>query len=151
MAIYVDADACPVKQEVCKVATRFGVDVTFVANSHMGLPGLGSPRLVVVRGHLDAADDWIADQASAGDIVVTADIPLAARCIEAGARVLKPNGRSLDEESIGDALATRDLLTDLRSFGETTGGPPPFRPKDRSRFLQALDELLRDQRTKRSV
>ena len=142
LEIYVDADACPVKPEICRVAARYGLDVTFVANSTMRLPGPGSTRLVVVGGLFDAADDWIVDQVAENDIVVTGDIPLASRCIEKGASVLSPTGKSFDSENIGDALATRDLLADLRSTGEVTGGPPPFRKKDRSRFLQGLDKVI---------
>lgn len=145
--IYVDADACPVKPEVCRVAVRYGLNVTFVANSSMRLPALGSPRLKVVSGSFDAADDWIVDHVTDGDIVVTADIPLASRSIEVGASVLGPSGRPFTPENIGDLLATRNLLADLRGGGEQIGGPPPFQKKDRSRFLQALDTLI--QRLKR--
>ena len=134
--IYVDADACPVKQETCRVAVRYGMQPIFVACSWMRLPELASPRMVVVESGFDAADDWIAEQVAEGDIVVTADVPLAARCIEKGAAALRPNGRIFSEDNIGDALATRNLLADLRSGGEVLGGPPPFAKTDRSRFLQ---------------
>ena len=140
--IYVDADACPVKPEVCKVAARHSLPVTFVANSKMGLPGLGSPRLVVVAGRFDAADDWIVDHVSEHDIVVTADIPLASRCIDNGASVLGPTGKPFTPDNIGDTLATRNLLAELRGAGELIGGPAPFQNKDRSRFLHALDEVI---------
>lgn len=131
--IYVDADACPVKPEVCRVAVRYGLNVTFVANSSMRLPDLGSPRLKVVGGSFDAADDWIVDHLTEGDIVVTADIPLASRSIETGASVLGPSGKPFTPENIGDLLATRNLLADLRGGGEILGGPPPFRRRtDRS-------------------
>ena len=145
--IYVDADACPVKPEVCRVAARYALSVTFVANTNMRLPGPGSPRLVVVSGHLDAADDWIVDQVAENDIVVTADIPLASRCIASGAAVLRPTGKPFTADNIGDVLATRNLLAELRGAGELIGGPPPFQKRDRSRFLQSLDEVI--QRLKR--
>jgi uncharacterized protein YaiI (UPF0178 family) len=140
--IYVDADACPVKPEVCRVAARYSLNVTFVANSQMRLPGPGSPRLVVVSGRFDAADDWVVEHAAENDIVVTADIPLASRCIETGASVLRPTGKPFTPENIGDVLATRNLLAELRGAGEITGGPPPFDKKDRSRFLQSLDQII---------
>lgn len=142
MHIYVDADACPVKQEVCRVATRHAVAVTFVSNAWIPVPSHQGVRLEVVDRQFDAADDWIAERAGGGDVVVTADIPLASRCIKAGAQVVNPNGRVLDENNIGEAAATRDLLTELRSGGLPTGGPPPFEKKDRSRFLQNLDQVL---------
>ena len=141
--IYVDADACPVKAEVYKVAERHGVDVVVVANSWINVPR-GDPRirLQVVGAGLDEADNWIAERAVAGDIVVTADIPLAGRCVKAGAMVLAPDGRVFTAESIGMALAMRNLMTDLRSADplslSTGGGAKPFSQKDRSAFLQAL-------------
>lgn len=140
--IYVDADACPVKEEVLRVAERYALRVVMVGNSWLRLPE--SPRLerVIVGDGLDAADDWIAAQAGPGDIVVTADVPLAARCVRAGARALAPNGRLFSEASIGTQLAVRDLMTGLREAGAVTGGPPPFTRQDRSRFLQALDGLV---------
>ena len=151
LEIFVDADACPVKDEVYVVATRYGVPVAVVANSRIHVPpGLGAELVLVSEGP-DAADDWIADAVRPGDVVVTADVPLAARCLRAGARVLGPNGHPFDLDSIGDALAMRDLKADLRGAGVTTGGPPPLSQKDRSRFLSKLDELvsrgLREQRT----
>lgn len=142
MHIYVDADACPVKQEVCRVAGRHGIPVTFVSNAWIPIPSQQSVRLEVVDRQFDAADDWIAERASTGDVVVTSDIPLASRCIKKGAQVVNPNGRVLDENNIGEVAATRDLLTELRSGGVATGGPPPFEKKDRSRFLQNLDQVL---------
>ena len=139
--IYVDADACPVKPEVYRVAARYGLKVTLVANSFMRCPG-GDVRLVVVEQGRDEADDWIADAAGPGDVVVTGDIPLAARCLDKGARVLGPKGRPFTDENVGDALATRHLLTQLREQGIMGGGPPPFTAKDRSLFLQKLDETV---------
>jgi uncharacterized protein YaiI (UPF0178 family) len=139
--VFIDADACPVKDETYRVAQRHGVPVTLVSNSLMRVPA--DVEQVVVKGDLDAADDWIAENAATGDIVISADIPLAARCLAKGAAVLGPRGRPFSEESIGDALATRDLLSQLRDVGEARGGPPPFDKKDRSRFLHQLDELIR--------
>jgi len=140
--IFVDADACPVKDEVYVVATRYGIPVALVANSRMFVPeGLGVRRVVVEQGP-DAADDWIVAHVRSGDVVVTADVPLAARCLEAGARVLGSDGRVFDEDSIGGRLATRDLGAHLRESGVVTGGPPPISARDRSRFLSRLDELI---------
>jgi uncharacterized protein YaiI (UPF0178 family) len=146
IAIYVDADACPVKEEVYRVASRTGVRVVVVANQWMRTPSESWLELVTVDGGLDAADDWIAERADADSIVVTADIPLAARCLEKGARVLGTRGREFTEDSIGDALATRELLSQLRDLGEVAGGPAPFGKKDRSNFLHKLDELIRELR-----
>lgn len=140
--IYVDGDACPVKAEVYKVAERHRWPVVVVANSWIAVPRDADVRLEVVPAGPDVADDWIAGKAGPGDVVVTADVPLASRCVKAGAAVLSPSGKSLDDGSIGMAVAIRDLMTDLRSAGEITGGPKPFSPKDRSRFLQALHEAL---------
>lgn len=142
LKIYIDADACPVKEEVYRVAGRYDLDVTVVANSRMGVPGRGKVCFEIVGNDLDAADDWIADNVEDGDIVITADIPLAARCLEKGAAVIGPGGRPFTDENIGDAVATRGLLSELRETGEITGGPPPFTKKDRSRFLQRLDETI---------
>jgi uncharacterized protein YaiI (UPF0178 family) len=142
IGIFVDGDACPVKDETYVVATRYGVPVAVVANSRIGVPrGLGV-ELVLVGGGPDAADDWIASNVRSRDVVVTADVPLAARCLEAGARVLGPDGRIFTQDSIGDLLATRNLKEHLRSAGVTTGGPPPMSGRDRSRFLARLDELV---------
>jgi uncharacterized protein YaiI (UPF0178 family) len=140
--IYVDADACPVKNEVYKVAERYGLSVTLVANSQMRIPGAGWLKLVVVEQGLDGADDWIVEQAEQDDIVVTGDIPLAARCLDKGARVLGHAGKPFTPENVGDSLATRQLLKQLRDQGVMMGGPPPFAPKDRSLFLQQLDQMI---------
>lgn len=139
--IFVDADACPVKHEVAKVAHRYGLPVTLVANSWMRVPA-GDVKLVVVEQGADAADDWIAAAVARDDIVVTGDIPLAARCLDRGARVLGPTGRPFTEQNVGEALATRHLLAQLRDQGVMGGGPPPFSAKDRSLFLQKLDEIV---------
>ena len=140
--IFVDADACPVKQEVYRVANRFGLEVTLVANSWMRVPNERRIALEVVGDGLDEADDWIVEHVQAHDIVVTADIPLASRCLKEGARVLGPTGKPFTEDNIGMTVATRDLLSELREAGEITGGPPPLNKRDRSRFLQQLDEMI---------
>jgi uncharacterized protein len=140
--IYIDADACPVKQETYRVAERYDLDVTLVANSWMRIPTHRRIRLEVVGSDLDEADDWIVEQAGPGDIVITADILLAGRCLELGARVLGPTGKRFHEDNIGQAVATRGLMADLREAGEVTGGPPPLTKRDRSRFLQRLDEAI---------
>jgi uncharacterized protein len=137
--IYVDADACPVKDEVYRVAGRHGLTVHVVSNSPIMVPREPWIMRVVVGTGMDAADDWIAERATCNDVVVTADVPLAARCVKAGAAVIAPNGKPFDGDSIGMALATRNLLHDLRSAGGATGGPKPFDPRDRSKFLSALD------------
>jgi len=144
LRILVDGDACPVKEETYRVAARYGVPVKVVANSWMRTPMGQDVELVLVEKSrvLDVADDWIAERAGPDDIVITADIPLAARCVEAGARVLGHRGREFTPDSIGDALATRDLMADLREGGELTGGPPPFAKRDRSNYLQRLDETI---------
>jgi len=147
--IFIDADACPVKQEVYRVAKRYGLDVTLVANSWMRVPDEGWLRLEVVGEGFDAADDWIVDHVEGDDIVVTADIPLASRCIREGASVIGTTGKAFTENNIGSALATRDLLSELRGAGEITGGPPPIQKRDRSRFLQQLDEVIQSIRRKR--
>jgi len=143
--VYVDADACPVKQETYRVAQRHGLKVTLVSNSWMRIPTETWLDLVVVPGDLDAADDWIVERVAPGDIVVSADIPLAARCLEKGARVLGPRGHDFTEDSIGDAVATRELLSNLRDAGAISGGPPPIEQRDRSRFLHRLDEMIREE------
>jgi uncharacterized protein len=140
--IFVDADACPVKEEVYKVARRYALRVTLVANATQWIPDDELFNLVIVREGLDAADDWIAEHAGDGDIVITADIPLAARALRNGARVIGTTGRPFTEDNVGDALATREILSELRSAGERTIGPPPFDKRDRSRFLQALDTAI---------
>ena len=146
--IYVDADACPVKQEVYRVAKRYQLDVTLVANAWMRTPDDPTIRLEVVEDSFDAADDWIVDHVETGDIVVTADIPLASRCMQKGARAIGSTGRPFTEDNIGEAVATRDLLAVLRGGGEITGGPPPLTKRDRSRFLQTLDEVIQSIRRK---
>jgi uncharacterized protein YaiI (UPF0178 family) len=149
-AIYIDADACPVKDEVYRVAARYELPVLLVANSRMRVPEGGAVRLVLVAGgRLDSADDWIAARAGAQDVVVTADIPLAARCVAAGARVVDPRGKVFTEDSVGDALATRNLMTQLREVGAVTGGPAPHAKRDSSLFLQKLDELIQQIRRAR--
>jgi uncharacterized protein YaiI (UPF0178 family) len=143
LRIFVDADACPVKDEVYRVAERFRLPVTVVANSPLRVPQSPDIERVVVGDKLDAADDWIAERASPHAVVITADVPLAARCVAVGAAVIAPNGRPFTKDSIGMAVAMRDLMTDLRSAGEATSGPPPFTPRDRSAFLSELDRTLR--------
>jgi uncharacterized protein len=140
--IFVDADACPMKPEIYRVAERYGLKVYVVANSFMNVPRSDLiERVIVADGPdgPDVADDWIVERAGATDIVITADIPLAGRCVRKGATVIGPTGKPFTEDSIGMALATRDLLTDLRSAGATTRGPPPLSRQDISRFLSALD------------
>jgi uncharacterized protein YaiI (UPF0178 family) len=138
LLIYVDADACPVKGEVYRVAERHGVKTFVVSNSFIAVPRTDLIERVIVGSGADAADDWIAERATRGDIVVTNDVPLASRCIKAGAQVLGSTGRAFTESSIGMALATRNLMDELRSAGEITRGPKPFSSADRSRFLDAL-------------
>jgi uncharacterized protein len=147
--IYVDADACPVKEEVYRVARRYALRVTLVANAPQRIPDDERFDLVVVREGMDVADDWIAERAGAGDIVITADIPLAARCVRNGARVIGTTGRPFTEDNVGGALATRDILHELRGAGEFTSGPAPFEKRDRSRFLQALDTAIQAIRQER--
>ena len=142
MAIWVDADACPVKNEVYRVAKRYELNVTLVANTWMRPPDDQRITLEVVEDGFDAADDWIVDHVETDDIVVTADIPLASRCMQKGARAIGSSGRPFTEDNIGEAVATRDLLAVLRGGGEITGGPPPLTKRDRSRFLQTLDEVI---------
>lgn len=142
MPIYIDGDACPVKEETYRVARRHTIRVFVVANATMRVPAEELIELVVVRGGFDAADDWIVERIGAGDLAVTSDIPLAGRCLEKGARVLGPKGVPFTEDSIGEALATRALMEMLRNSGEIGGGPAPFAKTDRSRFLAKLDEML---------
>jgi uncharacterized protein YaiI (UPF0178 family) len=137
--IFVDADACPVKPEVYRVAERYGLKVYVVANTFMAVPRSDMIERVIVSEGPDIADDWIVERAGENDIVITADIPLAGRCVRNGATVIGPTGKPFNEDSIGMALATRNLLTDLRSAGATTRGPPPLSRQDISRFLSALD------------
>jgi uncharacterized protein YaiI (UPF0178 family) len=161
ITIYVDADACPVKNEVYRVAGRHGIKVIIVSNSPIAVPRDALVERVVVAAGLDEADNWIAGRIGAfsekvdsgfpsenattqksGDIVITADIPLASRCVKAGAAAIAPNGRAFTDESIGMALATRNLMDSLRSAGEVTSGPKSFSPRDRSSFLSALDQAI---------
>lgn len=142
-AIFVDADACPVKDEVLRVAARHGLTVHMVSNSWMRLPETPLIHRVVVAEGPDAADDWIAERIGPGDVAVTADIPLASRCIKQGAQVIGPTGKPFTEDGIGMALAMRDLMAHLRDSGEVTGGPAGFSKADRSRFLSALEEAVR--------
>ena len=139
ITIFVDADACPVKNEVYRVAERYGLKVYVVANSFMNVPRSDLIERVIVTQGPDVADDWIAERAGESDIVITADIPLAGRCVRNKASVISPTGKPFDDDSIGMAMATRNLMTDLRSAGATTRGPPPLSRQDISRFLSALD------------
>jgi hypothetical protein len=160
ITIYVDADACPVKNEIYRVAARHGIKVIVVSNSPIAVPRDPLIERVVVAAGLDEADNWIAERVSgnpdlptettapaksrrvSGDIVITADIPLASRCVKAGAAAIAPTGRAFTEESIGMTLATRNLMDSLRSAGEITSGPKAFSPRDRSSFLSALDQAI---------
>ena len=143
--IYVDADACPVREEIYRVAGRLDLPVFLVSNFSRPIrpPGLPKVQLVMVGEGADAADDWIAARIGAGDVCVTADLPLAARCLAKGARVVPPAGRPLTEANIGNALAGRELGRHLRELGQTTRGPAPMTKQDRSRFLSALDTAVR--------
>src|SRR5258705_4992263 len=141
--IYVDADACPVKAEIYRVAIRHGLPVSVVAGNFIRVPQDPLIERIAAGSGMDAADDWIAERAGKGDIVITSDIPLASRCVKAGAEVIAPNGKPFTEQSIGMTLAVRNLMTDLRSSGEVTGGPKSFAPRDRSAFLSALDQTIR--------
>ncbi|HUD94773.1 YaiI/YqxD family protein [Sphingobium sp.] len=144
MKILVDADACPVKEEIYKVAWRHEIPVTIVSNSPIRIPAHPLLDRVVVSDGFDAADDWIAERADKGSICITADILLADRCLKAGAAVIAPNGKPFTSSSIGAAVATRAIMADLRAgaVGDAIGGPPPFSKADRSRFLSSLDEAL---------
>ena len=142
LRIYVDADACPVKDETYRVAARYGIGVFVVANSPILTPRTPGIERAVVAAGPDAADDWIAERAGPGAIVVTADIPLASRCVKAGAEVLAPTGKRFSEDSIGMALATRNLMDHLRETGQATSGPKAFGRRDRSNFLSALDNSV---------
>ncbi|WP_422642934.1 YaiI/YqxD family protein [Zavarzinia sp.] len=148
MTILVDGDACPVKPEVFKVAERYNVPVIVIANSFINLPRNPLFERVIVSDGFDAADDWIAERADAVSIVVTADVPLAARAVKAGATAIAPSGRSFTEAGMGLALATRNLMTELRAAGEVTSGPRAFSARDRSTFLSALDEAVNRLRRK---
>jgi len=140
--ILIDADACPVKEEIYRVAFRREVAVRVVSNMRMRVPDHPSVERVVVSDKFDAADDWIADAAGAADVVITGDILLAERCLHAGATVIAHTGKPFTASSIGGAIATRAIMADLRAGGDVVGGPAPFAKADRSRFLQALDEAL---------
>jgi uncharacterized protein YaiI (UPF0178 family) len=142
LQIFVDADACPVKDEVVRVAERHNLPVLLVSNSWMRGPDHPLVQRFTVNNHPDAADDWIAERVTDVDVVVTSDIPLAARCVAKGAFILRPNGRPLDQDSISMAVAMRDLHTHLRETGEITRGPAPFQKQDRSRFLDALETAI---------
>jgi uncharacterized protein len=147
IAIYVDADACPVKQEVYRVAERHALKgaqlkIFVVSNSPIAVPRDAMIERVVVGAGMDEADNWIAERAGRGDIVITADVPLASRCVKAGAAVIAPNGKPFTADSMGMTLATRNLMDSLRSAGEITGGPKPFSARDRSSFLAALDQAI---------
>ena len=147
ITLYIDADACPVKQEIYRVAERHArkgvaLKVLVVSNSPIAVPRDEFVERVVVGSGMDEADNWIAERAHEGDIVITADVPLANRCVKAGAEVLAPDGRPFTKDSIGMTLATRNLMDSLRSAGAVTGGPKPFAPADRSQFLQALDTAV---------
>jgi len=141
--IYVDADACPVKDEIYRVAERHRLPVSVVAGNFIRVPQDPLIERIAAGSAIDAADDWIAERVGKGDIVITSDIPLASRCVKAGAEVIAPNGKPFTESSIGMTLAVRNLMTDLRSAGEVTGGPKSFAPRDRSAFLSALDRTIR--------
>jgi len=147
--VYVDADACPVKAETVKVAERHGLPVVFVANAWLAAPRAPRVRVQVVSGSFDAADDWIVAQVQRDDVVITADIPLAARCLGRGARVLGPSGKPFTGDNIGNALANRELASELRAYG-VGGGPAPFGPRDRSRFLEALELVVRQAKQARA-
>ena len=142
MQIYVDADACPVKEEAAKVALRHNLIIHYVSNSHMRLPFGDNVKRVVVSEGANAADNWIVEQAQAGDVVITGDIPLASRAIKKSAKVITHNGKLFSEDSIGMALAMRDLMSQLREIGEVRGNNPAFTPADRSRFLQGLENMI---------
>jgi uncharacterized protein len=142
ITVFLDADACPVKDEAYKVAARYGLKTYVVSNAFMQIPQSRLIERVIVDAGPDVADDWIAERATTGDIVVTNDIPLAERALAAGAAAIAPNGRAFTKDSIGSAIAQRALMEQIRSTGEITGGPRPFDRSDRSRFLQAMDEAI---------
>jgi uncharacterized protein len=143
-AIYIDADACPVREEVYRVATRVGVDVFVVSNGSRAIrpPGLPNVQMVIVDATPDAADDWIAERITAADVCVTADIPLAARCLAKAARAVSPTGRQWTQDNIGSALAGREVARHMREIGINAGGPAALTRADRSRFLNALDAAV---------
>ena len=147
--IYIDGDACPVKDEVYKVALRYGLKTFVVSNAFMMIPRSTMIERVIVDAGPDVADDWIAEHVARGDVAITNDIPLAERVLKAGAHALAPNGKPFTENSIGAAIAQRSLMEQLRSTGDIMGGPKPFDRNDRSRFLQALDEVIQKERRRR--
>ena len=149
MRIFIDADACPVKDEVYKVAARYGLTTTVVSNSFIQIPASPLVERMIVDAGPDVADDWIAERTQPGDIVVTNDIPLADRVLKAGGAAIAPNGRVFTADSIGALLAQRSIMEHIRSTGEITGGPKPFDRNARSAFLQALDEAVNRERRKR--
>jgi uncharacterized protein YaiI (UPF0178 family) len=149
MEVFIDADACPVKDEVYRVAARYGLQTHVVSNAFIAVPSHPRIARVVVEAGPDVADDWIAGQVAPGDVVVTNDIPLAERVLAAGVTPIAPNGRVFTRDSIGAAIAQRAILEQIRSTGAITGGPPPFGKADRSRFLQALDEAINRERRRR--
>jgi len=150
ITVYIDADACPVKDETYKVAARYGLYTFVVSNSFIQIPKSRLITRMIVDAGPDIADDWIAEQAVAGDVVITNDIPLAGRVLAKDAHAIAPNGRPFTKDSIGAALAQRSIMEHIRSTGEITGGPPPFSSADRSKFLQALDETInREKRRQR--
>jgi uncharacterized protein len=142
LQIFIDADACPVKEEAARVAARHGLVIHYVSNSHMRLPNGSNVMRVVVAEGADAADNWIVETVAANDIVVTADIPLASRAIKKGARVLAHTGKPFTQDSIGMAVAMRDLMAQLRETGDVRGSNPVFTPADRSQFLQGLEKII---------
>ncbi len=147
ISLYIDADACPVKQQVYRVAERHAlkgtaIEVFVVTNAPIAVPRDEFVERVVVGAGMNEADNWIAERAGAGDVVITADVPLANRCVKAGAEVIAPNGCRFTDDSIGHALATRNLMDSLRSAGAVTGGPKPFSPRDRSSFLSAIEAAI---------
>jgi len=149
LRIFIDADACPVKDETYKVAQRYGLTTTVVSNSFIAIPPSKLIERMIVDAGPDVADDWIAERCEPGDIVVTNDIPLAERVLKAGGAAIAPNGRAFTPDSIGAALASRAIGEHIRSMGEMTGGPKPFAATDRSRFLQVLDEAVNRERRRR--
>ncbi len=149
MRIFIDADACPVKDETYKVAARYGLVTTVVSNSFIAIPPSKLIERMIVDAGPDVADDWIAERTEPGDIIVTNDIPLADRVLKAQGTAIAPNGRLFTSDSIGSALAQRSIMEHIRSTGEITGGPRPFSPSDRSRFLQTLDEAVNREKRRR--
>jgi uncharacterized protein YaiI (UPF0178 family) len=149
MEVFIDADACPVKDEVYRVAARYGLQTHVVSNAFMAIPSHPRIARVIVEAGPDIADDWIAGRVAEGDVVITSDIPLAERVLAAGGTPIAPNGRVFTRDSIGAAIAQRAILEQIRSTGAITGGPPPFGKADRSRFLQALDEAINRERRRR--